>query len=249
MTEFKDPIMLILNDAFLTAGDKQLKIAFNPQVSSYKINVSESRTDTIGSKYPFITRNGDVYYASFPIGGLISSEMDEAGTFETRKTIYEDNESYYSDYNDNNDIPNNQDMVYEKFFRDKVMDFLCGDEAMLYRSPTEGNKLVRLMDVNYSPNQTLGRRLWSFTATAYEIDDCTLENYNLYDIYTNTGSEGVVATTSKGNSLMPIRRIIFVNNKNEFPTEGREQVIYVYDNQIYIWNSEDNKYQMVSVPE
>jgi hypothetical protein len=35
--------------------------------------------------------------------------------------------------------------------------------------------LVRIMDASLTPNQQVGRYLWSFTATAYEIADCTIE--------------------------------------------------------------------------
>ena len=52
----------------------------------------------------------------------------------------------------------------------------------MFRSPAEGNILVRLMDVNLTPEQTLGRMLYSFSATAYEIDDITAESYEKYGI-------------------------------------------------------------------
>jgi len=34
---------------FLYDGEKQLKIRFNPKVGSFKINIPESKTDTLGS--------------------------------------------------------------------------------------------------------------------------------------------------------------------------------------------------------
>jgi len=37
----------------------------------------EQKTNTIGGKYPFIFRNGNVYYKEFPISGLISYQTDE----------------------------------------------------------------------------------------------------------------------------------------------------------------------------
>jgi hypothetical protein len=59
-------------DMFLADGKRQLKIRFNPKVSSFKNDILEQKIDTIGSKYPFIFRNGNVYYKEFPISGLIS---------------------------------------------------------------------------------------------------------------------------------------------------------------------------------
>jgi hypothetical protein len=44
-------------DTFLWDGKKQLKIRFNPKVSSFKTNHLEQKIDTIGGKYPFIFRN------------------------------------------------------------------------------------------------------------------------------------------------------------------------------------------------
>jgi len=38
------------------------------------------------------------------------------------------------------------------------------------------------MDINFEPISTLGRRLYSFSATAVEVDEATIENYNKYNI-------------------------------------------------------------------
>jgi hypothetical protein len=63
-------------DCFLYDGKKQLRIRFNPKVSSFKNNNLETKIETIGSKHPFILRNGSVSYKEFPISGLISYLMD-----------------------------------------------------------------------------------------------------------------------------------------------------------------------------
>jgi hypothetical protein len=57
---------------FLYDGVRQLKVRFNPKVASFKVDIPEQKLETIGSKYPFIFRNGNVYYHEFPISGLIS---------------------------------------------------------------------------------------------------------------------------------------------------------------------------------
>jgi hypothetical protein len=46
-----------------------------------KINTLENKIDTIGSRHPFIFRNGNVYYREFPISGLISYLVDEEQIF------------------------------------------------------------------------------------------------------------------------------------------------------------------------
>lgn len=70
--------------AFLFDGVRQLKIEYNPKVTSFKIDVLESKVDTIGSQFPFILRNGSVFYKEFPISGLISYWSDDEELFMTK---------------------------------------------------------------------------------------------------------------------------------------------------------------------
>lgn len=106
------------------------------------------------------------------------------------------------------------------------------------------------MDVNFQPNQTLSRRLWSFTSNLYEIDDCSIENYSKYGIVTI--EEPDITTSSGGDepsTLAPIKRIVFIDTMAEFPTEGKEHVLYIYNKQLYIWNKTTETYEIISVPE
>jgi len=247
MKMFREPIMINFDHMFLTCKDKQLKIKFNPSISSFKRNISETKIDTIGSKYPFVKRNGDVNYIQFPIGGLIAAEMDEEGLFTTKEEIYKVYQPNYAEYNWDNYVVDYQDMVWEKFFREAVEKFLESNDVKLFRSPTEGNILIKLMDVNYQPNQTLGRRLWSFTATAYEIDECTLDNYEKYGIFTRRYGDKVLEDDGD-KTLIPIRRVVFVDEPEDFPEPGQEKVLYIYNNEIYVWVESTQKYKIISVP-
>ena len=178
-------ILALFEDIFLVSKDKQLKIKFNPSISSFKRTLSESKAETIGSQFPFIRRNGNVNYNQFPIGGLIASDMDENEILISKKEEYGNYYHKYEDYNEEEKIPFNQiDFIWEKKFRDAVMDFLHDDSVKLFRSPTEGNFLIRLMDTSFSPNQTLGRQIWAFTSNAFEIDECNIDNFEKYNIYT-----------------------------------------------------------------
>ena len=189
----KEPVMAYFEDVFLTHGGRQLKLKFDSTVSSFKYNVLESKIDTLGSQYPFIRRNGHAKYRTFPITGLITSFCDEAGLFTTKQDIYGNTLSLYEKYNNDNDINKYRDFSYEREFREKVMDFLYENNIKLFKSPTEGNILVRLMDINLTPNQTLGRMLYSFSATAYEMDKADIDNYNNYDIQIKDElSEGLI---------------------------------------------------------
>ena len=185
--QIKEPIMMVLDHMYLVGQNgKQLKIKFNPQVSSYQRTIPEAKVDTIGSKFPFIKRNGDTNYRQYSISGLISHFMDQDGLLIDRDNMYESDEilSLYDEYNDENRITPFNDYTYERDFREKVEEFLYSNDVKLFRSPTEGNALVKLMNIAFTPNQTLGRMLYSFTCTAYEIAEDTIDNYNYYGIQT-----------------------------------------------------------------
>lgn len=195
------PVMCLFDDIFLTRDDCQLKIKFNPTLSEFKYNVTESQQVTIGAKYPYIKRNGNNYFRTFPIGGLISSFIDttdwydphfydgefhydenEIKAFTSKADIYGESQKLYDNYNNKKGITEYNDYIYEREFRKKVYDFLYKHNVKLFRSTTEGNILIKLMNIDFQPVETLGRRLYSFTATAIEVDDATIANYNKYGI-------------------------------------------------------------------
>lgn len=73
----------------------------------------------------------------------------------------------------------------ERKYRELLIDFLNDGEYKLYKSPTEGNILIALTNVSLTPSEELGRLIYSFSATATEIDEVTLENldeFGLIDI-------------------------------------------------------------------
>ena len=169
MKILKSPVLSSFEYMFLTVKDRQLKIKLNPAVSSFKRVVQESRTDTLGSPYPFIRRNGYMDYAQFPIGGMISFFMDEEELFTSKEKLFGKQLNSYANFNDANSINNYNNYIYERKFRDEVMKFLYDGKAKLFRSPTEGNFVVKLMDINLTPEAQLSRYIWSFSGTAYEI--------------------------------------------------------------------------------
>lgn len=291
---------------YLFDGEKQLKIKYNPKISSFKEVKLESKIDTIGSKHPFIFRNGVVGYKEFPISGLISLLADENILFfksnlsspiqhreyidiykevEVRNKItyyyqkdwdklycaskrgsktwrsvrewckmqkieikdgfnptlldyaikvsdpkpgespyeivlveniktyyypnikndlytlfagkyslidsnqpYNDKTKYYLKRVKTKNVYNELDsfrfsnyysmeaIQSERDFKLEVLDWLNNGKAKLFRSPTEGNYIVRLMNSSLAPNDQLGRVLHTFTSTAYEVEECTFDN-------------------------------------------------------------------------
>ena len=103
-------------------------------------------------------------------------------SFTTQSELYGESKSLYDQYNTNNNISNYQDYIYEREFRQKVCDFLYQNNIKLFRSLTEGNILIKLMNISLQPVNQLGRRLYSFSATAIEIDDNIMTNYIKYKI-------------------------------------------------------------------
>lgn len=269
-------------DCFLYDGKRQLKIKFNPKISSFKKDVLETKVDTLGSKYPFIFKNGQVEYKEFPISGLISYLSDEENLFldynhidnsqrekndqnllSLVKIVPNQNDFYENDnymsyfvktttsikqnyrfleledyinciktekYNEVNEAVKNaalsitnlkdkkqfnnikqllsellktknrlyenlyiqkskkkefkssntnltSDNIYlERQFKLEVLDWLTNGEPKLFKSPNEGNYIVRLLNVSLTPNDQVGRMIHTFNATAYEVADLSYDN-------------------------------------------------------------------------
>ena len=205
------PVLISLDDMFLNRANMQFRVRFDPTIASFKYNYSEAKVDTLGSRYPYFNRNGNIKYRSFPIGGLVTAFCDDQGVFLNKDNIYNQAKSDYEKYNKEQNITIYRDYIYEREFREKIMDFLYADDIKLFRSPTEGNILVRLMDIVFTPNQVLGRLVYSFTANAYEVDECSIDNYNKYniqpvgeyksDLLYRYGKLGQLNGTYKGNDM------------------------------------------------
>ena len=158
-------------DAFLYDGKRQLRIRYNPKVSSLKVNTQEAKVSTIGAKHPFIFRNGKIYTREFPISGLISYYMDEDKLFMTEEE-FEIEEKTINLTSDN--------LLKERIFKTKVLEWLTDGNPKLFRSPTEGNFIVRLMNTSITPHDQLGRMLHTFSTTASEIADFNYDELNKY---------------------------------------------------------------------
>lgn len=184
---------VIYEDGFLVGeGGRQLKLRFNTSVGSFKKNIKESKVETIGGKYPFITRNANVNYREFSLSGIITQFMDKTEEFAPRAELFIDEEfadgdvldmtSAYNDLYANYGIGPMSNTVVEREFRKKVEEFLQDGKPKLFKSPTEGNLLVRIMDVSLSPNQTLGRLICDFSCSVVEVGEASLDNFDKYGI-------------------------------------------------------------------
>ena len=217
--ELKDPIMMDFEDIYISAEGLQLNVNLNPEISQYSHNVIESRNDTIGSKYPFIKRNGNVDYRVFSLSGIVSAFMSneqypqmyifDDGVIKkdsvqqnlmkaSRSDLYGDYLSLYDNYNSENHINYHNDYIYEHDFRQKVIEFLYKHNVKLYRSATEGNILVKLMDISFTPDRTTSRLFYNFSCTAVEVDKCSVKNCDKYNIQ----SLGAYSTQLTFNNIL-----------------------------------------------
>lgn len=213
-TFISNKVVADFEDMFLYDGDRQLRIRFNPKMSSFKKNIQEQKLDTIGGKFPHFFRNGVIEYKEFPIGGLISYRVDEneffldwpkelgllpAAAAERRgspvalETTNSEGQTVIT-YNDlrwqeseSTDLES-INIKAERIFKMKVFDWLTNGKPKLFRSATEGNYIIRLMNTSLSPEDKLGRMLHSFSTTAYEIND-----YN----YSSLLEEGLIQIEEK----------------------------------------------------
>lgn len=200
-----NPIYVDFEDMFLFDGERQLKLRFNPQVSSFKTQLAETRSETIGSKYPFFFRNARVGYKTFPISGLVSMLSDDNEFFTTHEEILRDNFIYDRHNSEKNkkNVPNvydhhwdiDRNYASERLFKLTVLDWFNNGKVKLFRSPGEGNYLVRLMDTSLAPQDTLGRMLHTVSTTAYECADCSHEKMVEYGIIRDISSRSAIENT------------------------------------------------------
>lgn len=215
--------------SFLYDGKRQLKIKFNPKVTSFKETLLEQKTNTLGGKYPFFFRNGILKYKEFPISGLISYHSDEEELFLTndklqledlsnlnrehtlKSNVHSADDDYFINILDANysyklqaeyrkrEMLNSQEnliskkkdrttnltdynIMAERIFKLNVLEFLNDGKPKLFRSPAEGNYIVRLMNSSLSPDDKLSRMIHTFSTTATQIDDFSYQKLNEYKI-------------------------------------------------------------------
>lgn len=191
-----------------------IRLMYDNTIQSFKKNVQQNKQDTLGGKYPTITKNGYAYYSEFQVEGLISIEQEitdyiDADGFKFKagdclvgadkicfSAYSKDNYFHRADDSDevgevftyqvNNleNINNLTDDYYfvERKYREIIIDFLNDGKYKLYKSPTEGNILIVLTDVSLTPKEELGRLVYSFSATAVEVDEPSLKNLNEFNL-------------------------------------------------------------------
>ena len=242
----KNPVSCRFEDIFLLNGDKQLKVRFNPQVNNYSHVVSESLTQTIGSKYPYIRRNGNTDYRTFSLNGTISFIMDirENGMKASKYNLYGSNYTLHDKENANRGITPFNDSILERDFREQVIKFLYQNNVKLYKSTTEGNMLVKLMNISFTPNNTLSRHIYDFTCTAQQVDEFNLTNCDKYGIqsigeYVNKNS---ILIKKYGQVMRPNYGRYYALTDEEAEAQ-RANYNYPYDKRMFAGTDKQNVFE------
>lgn len=265
--------LMFMEASFLTTRHHQLRLHGGVSISAFKRNVSDQFQTTIGSKYPFYSRNGAQNYRTFTLSATISINFDPTFAFvrlrdgigatwddgETSTYVFGEKDIFgeeqfslsrvrsgYEKTSSNDfDLENIENLlevkpraakihesvesardqhpemkqlqydyegdafgpktIYSPFlakrgttnvgtsqcdetiflerkFRELVMSWLSDGKPKLYRSETEGNMIVMISGVSFTPVQKTQRLIYSMSCTVTEIAEYNLENLILYDL-------------------------------------------------------------------
>lgn len=206
VSQESDEFSVDFDDIFLSDEKHLFAVRFNPNISNFKYVTQESITNTLGGKFPIVRQNGDTRYRQFSLSGLIyiNDDATPASAQDSSNNPYNINNEYVNmllvnnenadfDYLKNFPFTNLRQKEYrEKVYRDIIINFLTNGSPKLFRSFEEGNMIVYLSGISFTPNKTCGRHLYDFSATATEICEYTDENLNKYkltaDSYTDVVS-------------------------------------------------------------
>ncbi len=149
---------------------QQINITYDENISSFRPVRKDALIETIGSKFPFIIRTAAVNYKTMEFSGTITSEMD----IENFSSYY-NNGLYY-------------DTSTERNFREWFELWINDGTPKVFKSATEGCKIVRIHNLNMTPIRQLGRVIYNFSCTITEIADLTSANLIKYKVVNGTST-------------------------------------------------------------
>ncbi len=198
MSSFKHSTLRSKQD---TLGDKYPHLLQNGNAYYAEFPISGLITYQGNTETFFEARNSGVYYKDELVLNTGKFEVKQGVRPQAPRSdasiINPDDPSSYKpaesvegviDYTITSDMTDNNIFI-ERKFREKVEEFLNDFTCKLYRSPTEGNIVVNLMNISMAPNEMLGRMIYDFSATAYEVLDFTLPEMDKYGVI-NIGEFG-----------------------------------------------------------
>ena len=172
-------------------------VNYNQNISGLKWVTQEAVTNTLGGKFPIIRVAGETYYRQFNLSGTFdfSGEsgviMEHSCNHIVKYAPGKECGIFLSD-SEKAKIANVGQKVKERELKSIAMQFLTNKAPKLFRSYEEGDMIVHLSNVSFTPNKLTDRRTLDFSATVTEICEPTEENlkrYNLIPTEYTCGSE------------------------------------------------------------
>lgn len=142
---------------WLIGNEQEYQIQFNDEIAEINTNESYNIVTTLGSKYPFIIRNGNVSYKTFTvIGTLISESSDKISRI---------------------------DKFEEKKLRNNINNFLNDGKPKLVKDSSGIYVLSQISNVTLTPRSDSYRYVYDISFEITEIadayDETTLKSYGL----------------------------------------------------------------------
>jgi hypothetical protein len=95
------------------------------------------------------------------------------GAFFGYTTGAEGSNTTYYNFLSSNGIPTYNNYISERLFRENVLKFLNDGKPKLLKTASEGLFLVRLTNLSFTPNKSLGRMIYNFSCEFTEIADAS----------------------------------------------------------------------------
>lgn len=217
-------IIVYFEDSYFYDGERQLRVNFNANVSSIKTVTAESKKTTLGSKYPYILRNGYLSYKEFPITGVLSYLSDPDELFISKEELIHPivlantkvNNRRVTEFTETTD-QTDENVTAEKNFAMHVLSWLNNGSIKLFKSSQEGNYIIKCLNVSLTPLNNTNRMIHNFQCTVDEVQEYTttaLLKYNLLNLG-NADEEGHVWVSSHETIFIPTVRESYRNTYDD----------------------------------
>ena len=181
-----------VENVYLADTNMLVPIKYNPKVSGLKWVVQENITNTLGGVYPIIRRNADTYYRQFTLSGTLDfrvpkNTLDIDSTSKSMSAyshVFDDFTPVSLSLSEASDFQKNiqEYDVPEVAARNFIMRFLTDGKIKLFKASPEGEMLVHLSNISFTPNIQLSREIMDFSCTVTEVAPVTKENLQRYSI-------------------------------------------------------------------
>lgn len=151
--------------------EKQIMLGYNAQISNYQYIVKENVVETLG-RYPHILRNGQTKYRQLQFNATLTAFGDLDKKYSYQIDLFDNNTiNTYNNFFRNNDLDKDYNYIFEREFREKILDMLYNGKPKVFKSDTEGLMLVQLTNISLQPKNEIGKIVYDFSCTMTEIGE------------------------------------------------------------------------------